>query len=156
MITIKKDYEYNKFNIGIVISEWNSFVTTLLLEGAVEVLKSKGYNEDQIITVYCPGAYEIPFSAKKLLPKVDGIITLGAVIRGETPHFDYVCMAVNRGVMELNLNSEKPVSFGVLTTNNVSQARERASSGGKKGNKGAEAALALLDMLSIGRKIENL
>lgn len=146
----------NSFAIGIVVARWNSFITDELLNGAVDVLKSKGYEDEQIIVVYCPGAYEIPLATQKLLPKVDGIITLGAVIQGETPHFDYVCSTVNNGVAQLNLQAEKPVSFGVLTTDTTEQARVRAGLAGDKGNKGAEAALALLEMLSIGEEIEKL
>ncbi|MDZ7715925.1 MAG: 6,7-dimethyl-8-ribityllumazine synthase [Balneolaceae bacterium] len=153
---IEADYEKTDFKIGIVVAQWNSFITDPLLNGAIDVLKSKGYTEEQIIVVHCPGAYEISLAAQKLLQKVDGVIALGAVIQGDTPHFDYVCTAVNNGIAKLNLNTNKPVSFGILTTDNVDQARERAGLIGDKGNKGAEAALALLDMLSIIEKIDKL
>lgn len=153
---VKSDYEDSEFTIGVVVTEWNSFITDSLLEGALEMLKSKGYKDEQIIVVYCPGAYEISLTVKKLLPKVDGVIALGAVIQGDTPHFDYVCTAVNNGIAQLNLNAAKPIAFGVLTTKTVAQAKERAGLQGDKGNKGAEAALAVLDMLSIGKKIEKL
>ncbi len=146
----------NDYTIGIVVARWNSFVTDKLLQGATDVLKNKGFSDDQIIVAHCPGAYEIPLTARKLLPKVDGVVTLGAVIRGETPHFDYVCDAVNRGVSELNLHFEKPVVFGVLTTDNVEQAMKRAGSEDDSGNKGAEAALALLEMLSLIQKIDKI
>ena len=147
--TVKTNYQ-----IGIVVARWNSFVTDKLLDGALNLLDRKGYEEDQIVVARCPGAYEIPFTSKMLLPKVDGVITLGAVIRGETPHFDYVCEAVNGGVMELNMGTDKPVVFGVLTTDTVQQAAERADENSDFGNKGAEAALALLEMLSLKQKIE--
>jgi 6,7-dimethyl-8-ribityllumazine synthase len=91
-----------------------------------------------------------------LLPKVDGVITLGAVIRGETPHFDYVCQTANNGVLQLNLEWDKPVVFGVLTTDNIQQATQRAATDSDFGNKGAEAALALLEMLSVKQKIDEL
>lgn len=146
----------NSFTIGIVVARWNSFITDELLHGAVDVLKSQGYADEQIVVVYCPGAYEIPLATQKLLSKVDGVITLGAVIQGETPHFDYVCSTVNNGVAQLNLQTGKPVSFGVLTTDTIEQARVRAGLAGDKGNKGAEAALALIEMLSIGAEIEKL
>lgn len=148
--------EYHEGVIGIVVAKWNSFITDNLLEGALEVLKNKGYSDNEIIVVQCPGAYEIPLTAKKLLDKTDGVIALGAVIRGDTPHFDYVCEAVNNGVLRLNIDAGKPVSFGVLTTDNVAQASERAGEGDSSGNKGAEAALALLEMLSVLRKIEKI
>lgn len=153
---IKGDVSEGRYTIGVIVARWNSFITDKLLEGAVDVLKSNGYKDDQVIVAYCPGAYEIPLSAKKLLPKVDGVIVLGAVIRGDTPHFDYVCDAVNKGVLELNLQSEKPVSFGVLTTDDVEQAAQRAGIKEGKGNKGSEASLALLEMLSLIEQIKDL
>ncbi len=153
---LKGDTENNGFSIGIAIAKWNSFITDELLEGALNTLKSKGFNNEQILIAHCPGAYELPFTARKLLDHTDGVITLGAVIRGDTPHFDYVCEAVNRGVINLNLEGNKPVVFGVLTTDNVAQAQERAGLKGDKGNKGAEAALALIEMISLNEKFEKL
>ncbi|HET6527967.1 MAG TPA: 6,7-dimethyl-8-ribityllumazine synthase [Balneolaceae bacterium] len=144
------------FKIGIVVAKWNSFITDELLKGALEALKNAGFKNEQIIVVRCPGAYEIPFTAKKLLPKVDGIVTLGAVIRGETPHFDFVCDAVNRGVMNLNMTGNKPVVFGVLTTDDVPQAQKRSGLNDNGGNKGAEASLALVDMLLLNRQLSQL
>ncbi len=144
------------FAIGIVVARWNSFVTDKLLEGALNVLNSKGYGKEKLKVVRCPGAYEIPFAAKALLPHVDGVVTLGAVIRGETPHFEYVCEAVNSGVMELNMNGDKPVVFGVLTTDTVQQAAERSDESSDFGNKGAEAALALTEMIALNKKLSNL
>lgn len=142
--------------IGIVVSRWNSFITDKLLEGALDILDNRGIDEEDILVVYCPGSYEIPLTVQKLLRKVDGVIALGTVIKGDTPHFEYVCDAVNRGISDLNLSKGKPVTFGVLTTDNVEQAQERASSESSKGNKGAEAALALLEMLSIIQQLDNL
>lgn len=153
---IKGSDTENSYTIGIVVARWNSFITEKLLEGALGLLKSKGFDDDQLKVVYCPGAYEIPLTSQKLLAKVDGVVALGSVIRGDTPHFDYVCDAVNYGVTELNLRTGKPVSFGVLTTDDVQQARERAGEGDGSGNKGAEAALALLEMLSVITKIGKL
>lgn len=144
------------YQIGIVAAKWNSFITDKLLEGALEVLKSKGFQDAQITVVRCPGAYEIPFTAKTILPKVDGVITIGAVIRGDTPHFDYVCQTVNNGILELNMQGSKPVVFGVLTTDNVEQATKRSTAESNFGNKGAEAALALIEMLSVRDQIEKL
>ena len=138
--------------IGIVVSRWNSNITEQMLEGAVAALKGNGIHEDDIIVTRCPGSFEIPLAADFLLDKadVDGVIALGVVIRGGTPHFEYVCDAVTRGVADLNLKYQKPVAFGVLTTDDVKQALDRA---GEKGNKGGEAALALLEMIDLGAKV---
>lgn len=145
-----------EFKIGIVVAKWHSFITDELLDGAISALKNKGFRDEQIIVARCPGAYEIPFTARQLLPKVDGIVTLGAVIQGDTPHFDYVCEAVNHGIINLNNMGNKPVVFGVLTTDNVEQARERSGLTGDKGNKGTEASLALLEMLRLTKQIDQL
>lgn len=153
---LQGDTDSNDFSIGIAVAKWNSFITDELLEGALNALKSKGFSDEQILVARCPGAYELPFTARKLLAHTDGVITLGAVIQGDTPHFDYVCDAVNRGVTDLNLKGNKPVVFGVLTTDNVDQAQERAGLKGDKGNKGAEAALALIEMISLNEKFEKL
>lgn len=154
---VKGNTENTGSTVGIVVAKWNSFITDELLAGALEVLRQKGVEEEQIVVVRCPGAYEIPFIARQLLPKVDGVITLGAVIRGDTPHFHYVCDAANRGITELNIQGNKPVVFGVLTTDNVQQAQERAGIvESEKGNKGAEAALALLEMINLNRQIGHL
>lgn len=153
---IEADSNSSQYQIGIVVAKWNSFITEPLLQGALDLLKNKGFSDEQITVVKCPGAYEIPFTAQTLLPKVDGIVTIGAVIRGDTPHFDYVCEAVNRGVLQLNMENAKPVSFGVLTTDTVQQAAQRAGLKEDAGNKGAEATLALLEMLSLCQKLEKL
>ena len=150
----EKEVRWDKIKVAVVAARWNSFVTDEMLEAALQALKSKGIKEDSIHSVRCPGSFEIPLTCKWCLEHlaVDGVVAIGAVIRGGTPHFDYVCEAVTRGITDLNLSSGKPVSFGVLTTDSVEQAKERASEG--KGNKGAEAALALCDMLVIGQSIE--
>jgi 6,7-dimethyl-8-ribityllumazine synthase len=153
---IKGNAKAVSFKIGIVVAKWNSFITDKLLDGALHALKSKSIAEDQIIVARCPGAYEIPFTTRKLLEHVDGVVTLGAVIRGDTPHFDFVCDAVNRGVTDLNMKGNKPVVFGVLTTDNVQQARERSGLEGDGGNKGAEASLALIEMLSLTKQLRQL
>lgn len=155
-ISISGNTELSNITVGIVVAKWNSFITDALLEGALDTLHQKGFSKENIVVARCPGAYEIPFTAKELLSKVDGVITLGAVIRGDTPHFHYVCDAANRGVTELNMQGNKPVVFGVLTTDDVQQAQERAGLNGEKGNKGAEAALALLEMVSLSQKIKEL
>lgn len=135
--------------IAIVAAKWNSFVTDLMLEGAETALRGKGIPGDQIYTFRCPGSYELPLACKMCIENLDveGVVAIGAVIKGGTPHFHYVCDAVNRGISDLNIRYDVPVSFGVLTTDDVEQAMERAST--EKGNKGAEAALAVCDMLEL-------
>lgn len=138
--------------IGIVVSRWNSSITEKMLNGALSALKGNGIKEEDVLVVRCPGSFEIPLAAQNILEhkEVEGVIALGVVIRGGTPHFEYVCDAVTSGVLELNLRYHKPVAFGVLTTDDVKQAMDRA---GEKGNKGGEAALALLEMINIKRNL---
>lgn len=150
---IEGEANHIKAKIGIVVARWNSMITEKMLNGALKSLAANGIAEDDITVVRCPGAYEIPLAVQKLFENydVDGIVALGVVIRGGTPHFEYVCDAVNRGITDLILKHNKPVGFGVLTTDNVSQALERA---GEKGNKGGEAALAVLEMLSLEQNLK--
>ncbi|RME91725.1 MAG: 6,7-dimethyl-8-ribityllumazine synthase [Candidatus Hydrogenedentota bacterium] len=136
-----------KYRIAIVVSEFNSMITEKLLQGALEALQQA---EIEDIDVYwVPGAYEIPVTCARVLEakKADGIVTLGAVIRGETPHFDYVASAAATGISKVSLEYKKPIAFGVLTTDTIEQALNR--SGLKYGNKGKEAALSLLETLSL-------
>jgi 6,7-dimethyl-8-ribityllumazine synthase len=141
--------------VGVVVSRWNSMITEAMLEGAITTLTANGVKKDSITIVRCPGSYEIPLTAQWLLEtnRYEGVIALGVVIRGGTPHFDYVCDAVNQGVLELNLRFSTPVAFGVLTTDDVQQALDRV---GDKGNKGSEAALALLEMITVRRSLSQL
>lgn len=141
--------------VAIVVSRWNSFITERLLEGAADTLKRHGVKDDSIDVIYCPGAYELPFVARKAVEQQNytAVIVLGCVIRGATPHFDYVCQAVNKGVSELNMNGDTPVLFGVLTTDTIQQSIERA--GTKSGNKGAEAATAALEMINLSAKLSD-
>jgi 6,7-dimethyl-8-ribityllumazine synthase len=138
---------------GIIVSRFNSSVTERLLEGALEALKTHGGEERDIDVVRVPGAFEIPLLAKKLAAggKYDALICLGAVIRGDTPHFEYIAEAVTRGIGAVVLEHRLPISFGVLTTNNVEQAMERA--GAKSENKGFEAALTAIEMAGLNRSI---
>lgn len=156
MKTVEGTVSESGCRVGIVVSRWNSFITERLLEGALETLKEQGVPDDRITVAWCPGAYEIPLTAKRLLSVTDGVVALGAVIRGETSHYDYVCSAVNDGVIRLNLEQDKPVSFGVLTTENADQARDRSGQSGNRGNKGSEAALTLLEMFSLLKKIDHI
>ena len=137
--------------IGIVCSEWNTNITNALLQGAVDTLLKQGTKEEDIILHYVPGTFELPFGAQELLinSNLDGVIALGCVIQGETPHFDFICDATANGLMEVGLKQRKPCVFGVITTLNLEQALDR--SGGKHGNKGVEAAVTLLKMLNFGK-----
>lgn len=140
--------------VGIVVSRWNSSITEKMLNGALSVLKGNGVSEDNIIVARCPGSFELPLAVQSLMnsKELDGVIALGVVIRGGTPHFEYVCDAVTRGILEINLKKKRPIAFGVLTTDNVKQALERV---GEQGNKGGEAALALLEMISLQQKLND-
>jgi 6,7-dimethyl-8-ribityllumazine synthase len=138
---------------AIVVSRFNSFVTERLLEGALDCLKRHGCREEDLTVYKVPGAFEIPLLAKKLAKsdEFDAVIALGAVIRGETPHFDYVAAEVSKGVAAVSLETEKPVIFGVLTTDTVEQAIDRA--GAKAGNKGWEAALSAIEMVNLLKEV---
>ena len=137
----------------IVIARFNEFIGSKLLSGAIDELKRHGVDENNIDVVWCPGAYEIPLVAKKcaLTKNYNAIITLGAVIKGSTSHYDYVCAEVSKGVAAVSLETEVPVIFGVLTTDNIEQAIERA--GTKAGNKGAQCAQAAIEMANVIKKI---
>lgn len=134
---------------GIVVSEWNKTITYALLSGALDTLKQAGAVDEQIEIIKVPGSFELPFAANLLAKRknIDAIICLGCVIQGETPHFDFVCQACAYGIMKVGLKHKKPCIFGVLTTLNNKQAAHR--SGGKHGNKGVEAAVTALKMLSL-------
>ncbi|HET7521747.1 MAG TPA: 6,7-dimethyl-8-ribityllumazine synthase [Bacillales bacterium] len=136
---------------AIVVSRFNEFITGRLLEGAEGTLRRHGVSEDSVDVAWVPGAFEIPFIAKTMAQskKYDAVITLGAVIRGATPHFDYVCAEVSKGISSVSLDTGVPVIFGVLTTETIEQAVERA--GTKAGNKGAEAALGAVEMANLLR-----
>jgi len=138
-----------KMKVGIVASRFNSMITKELLEGAFDGLKRHGVKDDDIAVYWVPGAFEIPRVAKELAAsgQFDGIICLGAVIRGATPHFDMVAAETSKGIARLSLEAEVPVIFGVLTTDNIEQALERA--GTKAGNKGFDAALNLIEMVNL-------
>jgi 6,7-dimethyl-8-ribityllumazine synthase len=137
------------FKFAVVVSRFNDFISSKLVEGALDALKRHGVNEDDVTLVKVPGAFEIPIAAKKLTEKddFDAIICLGAVIRGATSHFDYVASEVAKGIAIVSLESNVPVTFGVLTTDNLEQAIERA--GSKAGNKGWDASMAAMEMASL-------
>ncbi len=137
------------YGFAIVVSRFNSFITERLLEGAMDALKRHGAEEKQINIYKVPGAFEVPLVAKLLAKKSgnDAIICLGAVIRGATPHFDYVASEVAKGIAQASLEIEKPISFGIITSDNIEQAIERA--GTKSGNKGYDAAMSAIEMVNL-------
>lgn len=148
--TIEGDFGSGKGKkFAFVITRWNSFIVSHLLEGAVDYLARHGVSKDDMTIVYCPGAFEIPLTVKKVAAqqRYDAIIALGAVIRGGTPHFEYVAGECVSGLSKVNLEFDVPVSFGVLTVDSIEQAVER--SGTKMGNKGEEAAASALEMVSL-------
>lgn len=143
-----------RFRVGIVVSEWNSEITHALRDGAVEVLRAAGVPDDLVVVHEVPGAFELPLGAQWLLnapQPCDAVIAVGAVIRGETAHFDFVCQAASQGVLRVGLDSGKPAIFCVLTDDTIEQSRAR--SGGVHGNKGVEAAVACLKMLALKHAI---
>jgi 6,7-dimethyl-8-ribityllumazine synthase len=140
--------------LAIVVGRFNEFIGSKLLSGAIDGLERHGVKEDDIEIIWVPGAFEIPLVAKKLAKtnKYDAIICLGAVIKGSTPHFDYVSSEVSKGIANTSLDTEVPIIFGVLTTNNIEQAIERA--GTKSGNKGYDAAITAIEMVNLLKEIE--
>jgi 6,7-dimethyl-8-ribityllumazine synthase len=139
--------------VAIIVSRFNEFITNKLLGGALDCLQRNNAKEEDITIIWVPGSFEIPPVAKKIAEseKYDSIICLGAVIRGATPHFDYVAAEVSKGVAQISLGSKMPVIFGVLTTDTIEQAIERA--GTKSGNKGFDAALSAIEMANIYKQI---
>ena len=147
-------FDANGKSFAIVVSRWNQFVVGKLLEGAIDALKRNQADEDKITIAYCPGAFEIPLVVQKFAEtkKYDAVIALGAVIRGSTPHFDYIAAEVSKGIAKINLDTGVPCIFGVLTTDTIEQAIER--SGSKAGNKGFEAAISAIEMASLIKAME--
>lgn len=139
----------NGARVGIVVGRFNEFIVSKLLGGALDGLKRHGVLDENISVAWVPGAFEIPLVAKKMANSsdYDAVICLGAVIKGSTPHFDYVCSEASKGVATVSLNSEKPVIFGILTTDSIEQAIERA--GTKAGNKGYDAAVSAIEMVNL-------
>ena len=149
---IEGDLQGKGVKVAIVVSRFNSFITDRLLEGALDALRRHGVEEKGITVVRVPGSFEIPLGVRRAAgQKVDAVIALGALIRGGTPHFDYLSAEVTKGVAQVMLETGIPVAFGVLTTDTVEQAIERA--GTKAGNKGAEAAQSALEMVSLLRRM---
>lgn len=150
--TIEGDLQGQGLKVAIVASRFNGFITDRLVEGALDALRRHGVQEKDITLVKVPGSFELPLAVRRASAgKVDAVIALGALIRGGTPHFDYLSAEVTKGVAQVTLESGVPVSFGVLTTDTVEQAIERA--GTKAGNKGFEAALSAIEMAKLLRQM---
>lgn len=154
MKTLEGKLVSKEIRVGIVAARFNEFITSKLLEGAVDGLLRHDVREEDIHVAWVPGAFEIPFLASKMAhsKKYDAVICLGAVIRGSTSHYDYVCNEVSKGIAAVSLESGIPVMFGVLTTENIEQAIERA--GSKSGNKGYDCAVGAIEMVNLVRAME--
>ena len=153
--TLEGDLRANSARFAIIVTRFNSFITERLLEGAIDTLKRHGISESQLDVIRVPGAFEMPLVAQRIAnpDNYGAIIALGAVIRGGTPHFDYVAGECTKGLGQVSLNSGVPISFGVLTTDSIEQAIERA--GTKAGNKGADAALTALEMVNLLNQLDS-
>lgn len=148
---IEGNLEASKLKVAIIVSRFNDLVSKGLLDGAVDCLKRHGTKETNISVIYVPGAFEMPLIAKKVAKGFDAVICLGAVIRGGTPHFEYVASEAAKGIAKVSLDTGVPVVFGVLTTDNLEQALERA--GAKPGNKGFAAAMTAIELANLDKEI---
>lgn len=146
----------NGLKFGVVVSRFNSFITSKLLDGALDAIKRHGGNLDEVDVVWIPGAFETPSIAKQLADsgRYDALICIGAVIRGSTPHFDYVAGESAKGISQVSLNSGIPIIYGIITTDTIEQAIERA--GTKAGNKGFEAAVTAIEMANLRQQLQKL
>jgi 6,7-dimethyl-8-ribityllumazine synthase len=153
MKTLEGKLQAEGLKVAIVVARFNEFITSKLLGGATDILLRHGANAEDITVAWVPGAFEIPLAAQKLAmsKKFDTVICLGAVIRGATSHYDYVCSEVSKGIAHVSLETGVPVAFGILTTENIEQAVERA--GTKSGNKGADAAVSAIEMVNLLKNI---
>jgi len=153
------DYDFNAvpdasaMRFGIVVSEWNAHITGKLMEGAITTLKKHGVQDDNLLVEMVPGSFELTFGASRMMQsgQVDAVIAIGCVVRGDTPHFDYVCAGTTQGIAQLNALGQVPVIYSLITTNTMEQAEDRA--GGKLGNKGDEGAITAIKMVAYAKKI---
>ena len=150
---IEGNYNAGDARLAIVVARWNNDITDNLLKGALATLERQGIADDNILVLRVPGAFELPLAAQKAANTghVDGVIALGCVIRGDTPHFDYVCSECTRGIGDVSLRSGIPIGFGLLTCDDLPQAEAR--SGDNRENKGEEAALTVLEMISLLKQV---
>lgn len=153
---IKSVPDASEMSFGIVVSEWNNEITEELFNGAYNTLLKHGVQKENIVKEYVPGTFELTYGAKTMAenPFFDAVIVLGCVIQGETRHFDFICQGVSHGISHINTQSEAPIIFGVLTTDNLQQAKDRA--GGKLGNKGDEAAITAIKMVAFAERQSDL
>lgn len=143
--------EAKSCKIAIVVSRFNSFMTQNMLDGAIDSLSRHGMDAEKIDVLWVPGAFEIPLACKKIAKKYDGIVALACVIRGATPHFEYVSSEVSKGIAKVTLDESIPIGFGIVTADNMEQAIERA--GSKSGNKGADAAISVIEQINLFKQI---
>lgn len=148
---IEGNLDASKIKVGIIVSRFNQIVSKGLLEGALDCFKRHGAKDVNITVVWVPGAFELPLIAKKMAKGMDAIVCLGAIIRGATPHFEYVAAEASKGVANVSMETGVPMVFGVLTTDNLEQALERA--GAKSGNKGFDAALSAIELANLDKEI---
>ena len=153
MKTLEGKLTAKNMNIAIVVARFNEFITSKLLSGCIDCLIRHEAADEDLTVAWVPGAFEIPMAAKKLAEsgKYDAVICLGAVIRGATPHFDYVCAEASKGIAQVSMQTGVPVAFGVLTTENIQQAVERA--GTKAGNKGVDCAMTAMEMVNLFKEM---
>ena len=153
MKTLEGKLTAKNMNIAIVVARFNEFITSKLLSGCIDCLLRHEAADEDLTVAWVPGAFEIPMAAKKLAEsgKYDAVICLGAVIRGATPHFDYVCAEASKGIAQVSMQTGVPVAFGVLTTENIQQAVERA--GTKAGNKGVDCAMTAMEMVNLFKEM---
>jgi 6,7-dimethyl-8-ribityllumazine synthase len=151
--TVEGHLAAGPYSFAVIVSRFNEFISNRLLDGALDCLRRHGASDSSIDVVHCPGAFEIPTVAKTVAEsdKYDAVICVGCIIRGETPHFDYIASAVSTGLTRVSLETRVPIAFGVLTTDSLEQAVERA--GAKAGNKGWDAALAAIELADLRKKI---
>ena len=150
--TFQGSLDATTLRVGVVVSRFNGFITEQLAQGALEILEKHGCPHENISFVKVPGAWELPIAAKSLASRCDAIIALGAVVRGDTPHFEYVADGAVNGLSQVSLETGVPIAFGVLTTDDMQQAMDRA--GGKSGNKGSEAAEAAIELANLIRLLK--
>jgi 6,7-dimethyl-8-ribityllumazine synthase len=154
------DYDFNAvpdasaMRFGLVVSEWNANITGKLMEGALTTLKKHGAKDENLFVEMVPGSFELTFGAAKMIQsgKVDAVIAIGCVVRGDTPHFDYVCAGTTQGIAQLNAEGKIPVIYSLITTNTMEQAEDRA--GGKLGNKGDEGAVTAIKMVALAENLK--
>jgi 6,7-dimethyl-8-ribityllumazine synthase len=150
--TVQGSLDAADLRIGLIVSRFNEFITEQLAKGALETLAKRGCRPENILVANVPGAWELPIVAKHMALQCDALIAIGAVVRGDTPHFEYVAGGASDGLNRVSLDTGVPIAFGVLTTNDMQQAMDRA--GGKSGNKGAEAAEVAIELANLVRQLK--